>query len=930
KIGVHAISDIAPESATEFLKNQGFSKIPKSVICGYTASGYGYVQDMPYAYLHEFTRTSMAGKIRRFKGGYMSLWEKLSSRLPIEVCCNTEVISVRRDSSKIAIKIKTENEGIKQREFDKIIISGAFPFTTGKTYRSTTSEHKQEEGSSDLIDASELEKEMFSKVETIDYYTTVFKIKGLEHIPKGFYYFDEFMVDPSTMGNPVAMQRFYEDTNIFLFWSYGNSNDIQGGEVAKQIMAAVKRMGAEIESMVLQRRFKYFPHVRSEDMKNGFYDKLELLLQGQNNTYFVGGLMAFELTERNSAYSMALIRKHFADNSYEPRYPYVKRLLTLKSDQEDFINVVNKLDESMGVQFPDLPALDAYLKYWGTSDVIQSKVLYTWINEDGHIVARRTYKELNSNASKIAEKLISCKKPAMKTGDRVLLIYVPGLDFIDAFFGCLRAGIVPVPVIPPDPSQKGRQSLLHISNIAKSCNPVAILSTLSYHIAVKAASASNIFALKGRDNKSYPCWPNLPWLHTDLWIKKSRISFSVSHTSFEYEAASQDLCFLQFTSGSTGEPKGVMITQGGLIHNVKMMRRRYKSTSNTLLVSWLPQYHDMGLIGGIFTSMVSGGSAILFSPIAFIRKPLLWLQTIDRYRATHSAGPNFAFELLVRKLEANKSARFDLSSMVFLMVAAEPVRAKALRKFIELTQPFGISQQVIAPGYGLAENCVYVCSAYGGEDNEIWIDWQDRVCCGYVNPNNEADVTIKIIKRDTDKECENSEEGEIWISSPSAGAGYWDREEISKSTFDNYLNQYPTRKFIRTGDLGRTIDGKLFITGRIKDLMIVGGRNIYSSDIEKTVENSCELVKPGCCAAIGVPNEILSSKGIQISEVPDEVGLVIIAEVRETNTTISNDMIKEIEKCVAEEHGIITSAIVFIKPKTISKTTSGKIKRYDC
>lgn len=595
--------------------------------------------------------------------------------------------------------------------------------------------------------------------------------------------------------------------------------------------------------------------------------------------------------------------------------------------------IPRQLDESPGVEFPELSSLDAYLRYWGTHSVTQSRTLYTWINEKGHVVAQRTYKELHSNASEISEKLVKCQNPTIKTGDRVLLVYVPGLDFIDAFFGCLRAGVIPVPTIPPDPLQKGGQALLHVSNIGKACNAVAILSTVSYHITVKAASARSMLSLK-RNDKSAPRWPDLPWLHTDSWVKKSKMSTTSGdlHTARKYEPSPQDLCFLQFTSGSTGDPKGVMITQGGIIHNVKMMRRRYGSTSNTVLVSWLPQYHDMGLIGGLFTSMVSGGSAILFSPMTFIRNPLLWLQTISTYRATHSAGPNFAFELLVRRLEADKEQKFDLSSMVFLMVAAEPIRATTMRKFIDLTQPFGLSQEVMAPGYGLAENCVYVCSAYG-EGKEMLVDWEDRVCCGYIDLNDDdADVHIKIVDPESGQEYEKPEkEGEVWISSPSAGVGYWGREELSQKTFKNELNNHPGKLFTRTGDLGRVIDGNLFVTGRIKDLIIVSGRNIYSSDIEKTVETSCKLIRPGCCAAIGVPKEILLSKGLlPVSETSDQVGLVVIAEVREVIKSALKEAIRQIQTCVAEEHGITVSSVVLIKPKTISKTTSGKIKRYEC
>ncbi|KAA8549564.1 hypothetical protein F0562_001418 [Nyssa sinensis] len=657
RTGVHAVSDIASDVTPAFLEGHGFKSVPKSVAYGYTASGYGFTQDMPYAYFHEFTRTSMAGK-------------------------------------------------------------------------------------------------------------------ALEHIPMGFYYFGEFMDDPAAIGHPVAMQRFYADTDVFLFWSYGNSIDIRGPKIIELAINAAKSMGV---------------------MKEGFYDKLELELQGQHSTYYVGGLLAFELTETNSSYAMALVCKHFASDRPLPKFPYVK-----------------------------------------------------------------------------------------------------GLDFIDAFFGCLRARVIPVPAIPPDPFQRGRQALIHINSIANSCNAVAILSTFGYHTSVRAVSMKNM--ILNANKKCSLHWPDLPWLHTDSWIKNYK---NVTHPEVingQYsEPLPDELCFLQYTSGSTGDAKGVMITHGGLIHNVKLMRKRYRSTSRTVLVSWLPQYHDMGLIGGLFTTLVTGGSAILFSPTTFIKKPLLWLQAMSKYRATHSAGPNFAFELIVRRLESNKDEvqNFDLSSMVFLMVAAEPVRPKTLKRFIEITRPFGLSQEVMAPGYGLAENCVYVSSAFG-EGQPILVDWQGRVCCGYVDPN-DPDIDIRIVNPDTGM------------------------------NFQNHLG----KKYIRTGDLGRNINDKLFITGRIKDLIIVAGRNIYSSDVEKTVESSSEFLRPGCCAVVGVPEETLLAKGISIPEGSDQVGLVVIAEVREEKH-FPKEVIEQIQNRVVEEHGIAIASVVLIKQRTICKTSSGKIKRYEC
>ncbi|CAJ1933275.1 unnamed protein product [Sphenostylis stenocarpa] len=924
RIGVHAVSGIASDLTQEYLEHHGLKSVPKSVAYGYTASGYGYIQDMPYAYLHEFTRTSMAGKIRRFKDGYTSLWQKIAESLPLKLRCNTEVLAIRRKSDSVAVDTKTLNQ-VETLEFDKIIISGSFPLKYGRTYRSLPSTCIECE--TEVMDASDLEKELFSKVETNDYYTTVLKINGLEHLPVGFYYFSEYMEDPSTIGYPVAMQRFYADTNIFLFWSYGNSADIKGPEVMDLAIKTVESMGGEVENVILQRRFMYFPHVSSQDMKDGFFEKLESKLQGSRNTYYVGGLMAFELTERNSSYAMALICKNFAHRNDFPIFPYTKNLFPLQT--ECHRKNPKELSELEGVQFPNLPTLNSYLKHWGTHPITQNRILYTWINEEGTPVCRRTYKELHFNSACIAHKLVTSQKPVIKPGDKVLLIYVPGLDFIDAFFGCLRAKVIPVPILPPDPMKRNGQALMQIENIAKSCSIVAILSTVAYHSAVRAGSLKNLISLIGKNGKSLARWPNLPWLYTDTWVKKSK-SMLLEHPNEQCEPEPGDLCFLQFTSGSTSDAKGVMITHGGLIHNVKLMRRRYKSTSKTMLVSWLPQYHDMGLIGGLFTSLVSGASAVLFSPMTFIKKPLLWLETISKYHATHSAGPNFAFELMIRRLESDKDKlrNLDLSSLTFLMVAAEPVRQKTLKRFIELTSPFGLSEKVMAPGYGLAENCVFVCCAFG-EGKPITVDWQGRVCCGYVD-HEDADIDIRIVDPETFEELlEDGKEGEIWISSPSAGIGYWGREELSQKTFRSELHNRPGRSYTRTGDLGRIIGQKLFITGRIKDLIIVAGRNIYSADVEKTVETSSDILRPGCCAVIGVPEEILSAKGISTPDGSDQVGLVVIAEVRD-GQPVTKDVIEKIKTRVVEEHGVNVASIKLIKPRTISKTTSGKIKRFEC
>jgi acyl-CoA synthetase (AMP-forming)/AMP-acid ligase II len=418
------------------------------------------------------------------------------------------------------------------------------------------------------------------------------------------------------------------------------------------------------------------------------------------------------------------------------------------------------IGELEGVEFPDLPSLDEYLQYWGTHKVTEKKFIYTRINEEGKIMNRRTYQELHNNASYIAHKLLTSTKPVIKPGDRVLLIHLPGLEFVDAFFGCIRAGVVPVPILPPDPMQRGGQALLKVENVSKVCSAVAILSTSSYqyHAAVRAGYVKSIVTLAKNAQKCSAQWPNLPWIYTDSWIK----SYQRSPGSFDLENVvsmitkprPSELCFLQFTSGSTGDAKGVMITHGGLVHNVKMMKKRYRSTLNTVLISWLPQYHDMGLIGGLFTALVSGETSILFSPMTFIRNPLLWLQTINDYHGTHTTGPNFAFGLVIRRLEAEKNKNYDLSSMVFLLIAAEPVRQKTVKRFLELTQPLGYLKVYLHLDMAWLRT-VFVSCAFG-ECMPIFIDWRGRVCCGYVDPD-DTDVAIKIV--DADSLTENQVDG---------------------------------------------------------------------------------------------------------------------------------------------------------------------------
>ncbi|KAG6557173.1 hypothetical protein Mapa_001100 [Marchantia paleacea] len=1007
RLGVHALSDLASQPADEFLRARGFPNgVPTAVANGFTASGYGYPSEVPYAYLQEFARTSMLGKIWRVKGGYGSFWEKVAASLQ-DVRCGVQVESVDRRADKVCLSVRNvNNSAVSDLEFDKLIM-------TGSSFLFSSKRDVDEGGTSPsgILDYTGEERKLFSRVQTVEYYTTVLKISGLD-LPVGFYYPKVYKDDPKTIGHPVAIQRFFADSDIYLLWSYSNA-EVDQHKMMQFLYEDVRGMGGRVDELILQRKWRYFPRVSSRDMADGFYDKMSEM-QGQNNTYYLGALLAFELTERNVSYAFDLVKKHFGTTK---EHPYVKRLMPPAPSRPRNAYELKELQELPGVEFPDdLPSLDAYLSHYAKHEVLADRVLYTWLDDQGREADRRTYAQLDFKASLVAHGLRFNGKTSLNPGDRVILLHPPGLDFIEAFFGCIRARVIPVPLIPPDPTQRAGQALAKVENVAKACEAKAILSTYAYHAAVRAASLKNILTVS-TSQKTAPVWPDLPWHHTDSWTKrattpwnwffKSRSSSSngilqlqqqsnskeatssiaaaeparalsrdssrsksskvlpldddSSSTESRHESVDDtekklaedfflgpppdpsDLCFLQFTSGSTGDSKGVMISHGGLLHNVKLMRRQYRSTSRTVLISWLPQYHDMGLIGGLFTAMLSGGTAVLFSPTTFIRKPLLWLETMDKYKCTHSAGPNFAFELVVKRLETLKASgaaaaaapSYDLSELRFLMISAEPIRHKTVQSFLELLRDSGLQEQALAPGYGLAENCVFVCVAYGA-GLPVLIDWQGRVCCGYVQKGDE-DIDIRIVNPTTSEEVGAGCEGEIWVCSPSIGVGYWGQKQLGERTFCNTIanesspehgssKKSPPKTFLRTGDLGRVVEGKLFVTGRIKDLIIVRGRNLYPADIEKTVENCSDLLRPGCCAVFSASQNVLQDKGLSSSE---EAGVVVVAEVRDEKR-IDSGLQAQIMATVAEEYGVQVACVNFIKPRTIPKTTSGKIRRIEC
>ncbi len=533
---------------------------------------------------------------------------------------------------------------------------------------------------------------------------------------------------------------------------------------------------------------------------------------------------------------------------------------------------------------------------------------YTFL-QDGEIEAGRlTYKELELKARAIAAKLQNLNT----TVSSALLLYPPGLEFIAAFFGCLYAGVVAVPAYPPRPNQ----NISRLQAIVVSSQATVALTTIS---------------LLGNIERREPVNPELTALH---WLATDNIASDLAEAWQEPFVKSDTLAFLQYTSGSTGTPKGVMVSHGNLLHNLALIHKCFADTPNSQGVSWLPPYHDMGLIGGVLQPLYVGAPMILISPVAFMQKPWRWLQAISRFKATTSGGPNFAYDLCIRKITPQQRASLDLSSWELAFTGAEPIRAQTLEQFAHTFASCGFRREAFYPCYGMAETTLIVSGGLKTappivrqvdgaalEENRVVAATSERqgtrtiVGCG----RSWLDQKIVLVDPESLTLCPESIVGEIWVSGPSVAQGYWHQAEETKQTFHAYLADTGEGPFLRTGDLGFLQDGELFITGRIKDVIIIRGQNYYPQDIELTVEKSHPALRPGCGAAFAV-------------EVKGKERLVVVQEVERSylRTLDLNQVVGNISQAVAAEHALQVYATVLVKTGSIPKTSSGKIQRHAC
>jgi acyl-CoA synthetase (AMP-forming)/AMP-acid ligase II len=506
-----------------------------------------------------------------------------------------------------------------------------------------------------------------------------------------------------------------------------------------------------------------------------------------------------------------------------------------------------------------------------------------------------TYEQLDGKASLVAAQLLRTCQPE----DRVLLLYPSGLEFVAAFLGCLYAGVIAVPA--PFPSgRENRQERRRLTGIVTNAGVRLVLT-------------------RGRDRKPVEEWlaeEGLDGLYCEPTddIDTDCPDPGAAHSPKVFDAGPDTIAFLQYTSGSTGEPKGVVLTHRNLTSNIEIMARMLELQMPRLRVcSWLPLHHDMGLIGTVLFPLVKDGTSILLDPATFLRQPYLWLRTMDRYQASVSAAPSFAYALCTDRVTDAQLAQLDLSRIERLGNGAEKIDAGVMKDFLDRFAPTGLGTNVFGPSYGLAEATLAV-AVKAGYDPAAPASGPDlgrfAVSCGSA-----PHFDLRIVDPVTAEVLENGHEGEIWLRGPSVSSGYWEREDETRWTFGNFTAS-GDGPFLRTGDLGVLHGGELYVNGRIKDVIVVHGQKIFPQDIEHELRaQHPELGDIG--AVFTLPSTVERNQ--------DPVA--IVHEVGDGTFDRLPSLADDVLHTAAKEFGVLVESVVFVRPGSIPRTSSGKVKR---
>lgn len=526
---------------------------------------------------------------------------------------------------------------------------------------------------------------------------------------------------------------------------------------------------------------------------------------------------------------------------------------------------------------------------------------------DGETTEERvTYSTLHNRSLAI---LAALRQAGRQPGERILVLFPQGIAFIEAFLGCLYGGYVAVPVAVPG-KNRGTDKVGHIVSDA----------------GISAALTT------GRTRESlYKLLPDSAWVSQLDWIVTDALP-PVSEPSVQklMLPAANQLAFLQYTSGSTGQPKGVMVSHGNILANSAFIQHAFQTNEQSVSVCWLPSFHDMGLIDGIIQPLYSGFPAVLLNPVHVIQKPIRWLWAFTRYKGTYGGAPNFAFDFCIDRPLPEERQSLDLSQLRHLYNAAEPIRATTLARFVDTFAPYGFRPEALFTCFGLAESTLAVTMCrHDRPPATLLIDTealeQNRIVTTDIGRPFVSsgwpmtDSKLRIVDPVSLQVCAIDEVGEIWTSGPSVGYGYWQQPEQTKAVFQAFTSD-GEGPFLRTGDLGIIgPDGSLYVTGRLKDVIIIRGVNHYPQDIEFTVERSHQALQPNAGAAFRID----SDEGEQV---------VIVQELKRTalRTVLAEDVIRAILREISLQHGVSPAAVLLLSPNGVPKTTSGKVQRSAC
>jgi acyl-CoA synthetase (AMP-forming)/AMP-acid ligase II len=531
---------------------------------------------------------------------------------------------------------------------------------------------------------------------------------------------------------------------------------------------------------------------------------------------------------------------------------------------------------------PDLPftggSLVELLEYRAATQ--PADLAYVFLR-DGEVESEwRSWGDLRRASLDVAHELGRFARP----GERVLLLYPPGLEFIEAFFGCLAAGAIAVPV-PPPRGKDDEAAAARLASILADAGPVVLLGA-GHHLSSPAEIAGRF-----------------------MTGPESCAGDAKAEPGGRAIIEADQLAFLQYTSGSTASPRGVMVGHANLLHNLAACWRQASDHSPRASVSWLPVTHDMGLIEGILQPAFRGHTAYLMSPAAFLQRPERWLQAISRYRAARSGGPNFAYDLCVRRVTPEVRRTLDLSGWRDAYSGAEPVRADTLAAFAELFEECGFDASAFRPCYGLAESTLLVTAGRWRGDR------RNPVTCGTPIDG----TSVAIVDPDTRRRLPDGETGEIWVRGPSVAFGYWNRPSDTALVF-RASTADGDGPYLRTGDLGAWRHGELAVTARMKDVLIVRGAKHFPQDLEHSAERAHPAIRRGAVAAVALGS---CAEG-------DRVGLVAEIHVDQAGGPLADGIMDAVRSHVCDRHGIRPHAIALCAPGTLPKTTSGKLQRYRC